>query len=177
MLIVTTAATVEPVTVAEAKAHLRETGTENDTLIGGLITAAREAVEMNTGRALAAAAYRWASEDDIEVLMHLPLWPVATVTAVSYEDADGARQTMAVDDYTLDGDRATVAIVPPDYGVNLSVSFTVAPSNIPVALKQSILLLVGDMFANAEATITGDTVAVNPAVDRLMTPYRVNLGL
>jgi uncharacterized phiE125 gp8 family phage protein len=176
MLIVTTAATVEPVTLAEAKAHLRVTHSSDDALITALIPAAREAVEQATGRALAAAAYRWASEDTDT--LRLPLWPVDTVTAVSYEDGDGARQTMDAADYTLDGDRARVTVdEPPDYGVRWSVSFTVAPTNLPAALKHAVLLLVGDLYANAEATITDQSVAANPAVDRLLSPYRVNLGL
>jgi uncharacterized phiE125 gp8 family phage protein len=178
MLIVTTAATVEPVTLAEAKAHLRVTHSSDDDLITALIPAAREAVEQATGRALAAAAYRWASEDDINTALRLPLWPVATVTAVSYEDGDGARQTMDPADYTLDGDRSLVTIdEPPDYGVRWSVSFTVAPANVPVAVKHAILLLVGDLYVNAEATMNGDSVADNPAADRLLYPYRVSLGV
>lgn len=177
MLIVTTAATVEPVTLAEAKAHLRVTDSSSDTLIGALITAAREAVEQNTGRALAAAEYRHASEEEIASLNRLPLWPVDSVSEVSYADADGARVVIDPADYVVDGDRATVALVPPTDGTRLSVVFAVDPSNTPVALKQAILLLIGDMFANSEATITGESVAHNPAVDRLLGPYRVNLGV
>lgn len=176
MLIVTTAATVEPVTLAEAKAHLRVTDSSSDTLIGALITAAREAVEQNTGRALAAAEYRHASEEEIGVLNRLPLWPVDSVSEVSYADADGARVVIDPADYVVDGDRSTVALVPPN-GDRLSVDFAVAPAHVPVALKQAILLVIGDMLANTEATITGETVADNPAVDRLLYPYRVNLGL
>jgi uncharacterized phiE125 gp8 family phage protein len=176
MLIVTTAATVEPVTLTEAKAQLRETGTANDTMIGALITAAREAVELETGRALAAAAYRWASTDAMAEVMRLPLWPVATLTAVSYEDADGARQTMDAADYSLDADRAQVTLELPDFGINPSFSFTVSPTNIPVALKQAILLIVADLYANTEATST-EILSANPTVSRLLALNRVNYGV
>jgi len=173
MLIVTTPATVEPVTATEAKSRLRVTHSSDDTLLGALITSAREAAEMHTGRALAAAAYRWVSTEDEGATLRLPLWPVATVTSVSYEDADGARQTMDSADYTLDSDRAVVYIgTMPDYAVNWSVSFTTAPSNIPGAIKDAVILFVGDLYENPEAMLDNNSGAV-----RLLFPYRINLGV
>lgn len=177
MLVTVTAAATEPITLAEAKAHLRITHSADDTMIGALVSAAREAVEMNTGRALAAAEYRWASDDAIDSAMRLPLWPLDAVSAVSYEDADGARVLLDASAYAVDADRATVVLTPPSGGSALSVTFTVAPTNIPAPLKAAILLLVGDLYENAEATIVGTIVADNPTVDRLLYPYRVNLGL
>lgn len=177
MLIVTVAATVEPVTLTEAKAHLRVTHSSDDTLIGSLITAAREAAEQITGRALAAATYRWASEGEIAAEMRLPLWPVATVTTVSYEDADGVRQTMDSGDYALDGDRAVVALTPPEGGSKLSVTFTVAPTLVPEAVKSAIKLMVEDLYVNTGGVITGETVEQNPAAERILHLQRVNLGL
>lgn len=78
MLRVVTQATDEPVTLAEAKLHLRADGDDSDTLIGALITAAREIVERQTGYALAAASYEWTPEGDRTE--PLPIWP-GTVTS------------------------------------------------------------------------------------------------
>jgi uncharacterized phiE125 gp8 family phage protein len=168
MLIVTTAATVEPVTLAEAKAHLRVTHTSDDALIGALITAAREDAEQITGRALAAASYRWASSETVSSVLRLPLWPVSAVTALTYEDADGARQTMASGDYTLDSDRSTVTIDPlPDFIANVSVAFDVAPDAVPETCKSAIKMLVEHMYAGTDRT----------AADRLLHLQRVNLGV
>jgi hypothetical protein len=49
---------IEPILLAEMKAHLRVTDTDNDTLITGLITGAREWVEDYTGRALIDQTWR-----------------------------------------------------------------------------------------------------------------------
>lgn len=64
MLRVVAQAAVEPVTLLEAKAHLRVDDGDSDTLIGSLITSAREIVERQTGYALAAASYEWTPEGD-----------------------------------------------------------------------------------------------------------------
>lgn len=172
MLSVVTPAAAEPVSLAEAKAHLRVTHSLDDTLIGSLISAARERVEMNTGRALAAASYLWAAGDNWRCL---PLWPVASITAATYVDSDGARVNLPA--YTLDANRSTITL---DDGAVLqgdrvNVEFDTDPENIPAALKAAILLIVGDLYANTEEG--GERLEANPAVDRLVFPYRVNLGL
>lgn len=176
-LIVVTPAAVEPVTVAEAKEHLRVTHSADDSLIGALITAAREAVEMETSRALAAATYRYVGEGDLLDELRIPLWPVASVSAVTYEDTAGDRQTLAGADYALDADRSLLLIDPLPVGCRPSVTFAVTPTSIPTAVVAAIKLLVADMYANAESHITGTIVAENTTVDRLLYPHRVTLGV
>ena len=75
-------ATVEPVTLAEAKAHLRIDDNDSDTLVSACITAAREVVERQTGYALAEAGYEWTPEGDRTT--PLPVWP-GTVTSADGE--------------------------------------------------------------------------------------------
>ena len=172
MLTVTTAATVEPVTLAEAKAHLYVTHDSDDALIGALISAARERVELNTGRALAAASYLWAAGCDWRVL---PLFPVDSVTSATYDSGDGTRIDLPA--YTLDTARNTITLENDAVlsGGAVNIEFDTAPAIVPAALKAAILLIVGDLYANREEH--GDALAANPAVDRLIYPYRVNLGV
>lgn len=134
MLRVTTAATAEPVTLAEAKQHLYVTHNSDDALIGAFITAARETVERQTAYALATASYEWTPEGG----RTSPL-PIAPGTVTSAADA-------------------------------YPITFDTVPGPAPAALKAAILLLVGDLYANREAS--GDKLEENPAVQNLMFPYR-----
>ncbi|HWK38638.1 MAG TPA: head-tail connector protein, partial [Hyphomicrobium sp.] len=57
-LVITSAPAVEPVTVSEAKAHLRVDGTAEDTLIGSLILTSRLHIEAALGLALMTQSWR-----------------------------------------------------------------------------------------------------------------------
>ena len=73
----------EPITTAEAKSHLRVTISDDDTLIDGLITAAREHVELFCGRSFAQHTYR-ADIADFHDEMVLPYRPIQSITNIKY---------------------------------------------------------------------------------------------
>lgn len=174
MLTLVTPATVEPVSLATAKAHLRLTHASDDVMVTRLVTAAREYVENFTQRALAVATYR-AGFDAFPADFVLPLQPVSTITDVSYRDTNGVRQVLA--DYTFDAFRSTLQTLSTwPYGSNVEVQFTTAPGNVPEALKHAILLVLGDLYEHAESQST-DQLHANPAAERLMWPYRLGLGV
>lgn len=174
MLIVTTPAVAEPISLADAKAHLRVVHSGDDTLIAGLISTAREHVERYTGRALAVASYTYASTD--ETAWALPLCP-ATISAATYMRG-GTRVPLPA--YTYDAARNEVTL---DSGAALdgdriNYDFTTAPTaGLPAPLRSAMLLLIGDLYENAEGQITAVSVAENPTLVRLMFPFRENIGL
>lgn len=93
--------TAEPISVTEAKTHVRVTGTDDDTLIGALITVAREYIESATGRALVLQTWDW-TRDRFATRLDVPLSPLRSVVSVKYNDSDGTEQTLATSGYTVD---------------------------------------------------------------------------
>ncbi|EKF19777.1 hypothetical protein NA2_05533 [Nitratireductor pacificus pht-3B] len=94
---------VEPVTLVEAKAHLRIAHAGEDELLNGLIRAAREEVETTTGSALINQSWRMVLDDwprDALLLLRRP--PVRQIISVTVFDADGAGSVLDPARYHLD---------------------------------------------------------------------------
>jgi hypothetical protein len=47
---------------------------------------------------------------------------------------------------------------------------------VPAAVKMAMLLIVGDLYFNRESTVD-KAASRNPAMDMLLYPYRVGLGI
>lgn len=173
----------EPVTLTEAKAQLGVTHSNDDTLITSLITAARQACEAEMNRALIYS--QWELRLDCfpdEIIVPRP--PLYSVSSVQYVDADGATQTLAASSYQVDT-RSEPGRIKPAYGAAwpvtregiynaVTVTFwagyapvevgspTDFSGNVPRAIKQAVLLTVGDLYANRESVVVGPgSLAVN----------------
>lgn len=198
-----TAPTVDPVILADAKTHLRVTSTDEDSYITGLISAATAALDGDSG-ALGRALCQQTWDYKIDRFpygndpIRLPLPPVQSVTSVTYLDSSGNSQTLATSSYRvlLGGDweprierefnipwpvtrqvREAVTIryvagyapttdSPPDYR-----------ANVPTAIKQAILLMVGHFYQNRESVIVGARAAaveIPQGVESLIARFRVN---
>ena len=97
------APTAEPLHLAEAKAHLRQTLTEEDTLIVALIAAARAHVETFTRLALVTRTLTWRFDAfPARGWLEFPVAPVRKVNSVKYIDTDGVQQTWSAASYRLD---------------------------------------------------------------------------
>lgn len=180
---VTTPPSDEPVTLTEAKLHLRaDSDTADDTLITALIQAAREHVEAVCERALMPQTWTERRFGFPDVLT-LRGGAVSAVVSVKYVDADGAQQTLDPTTYLADL-TTEPATVSPVYGTQwpvarqqvgaVSVEYTVGyadAASVPAALKAAILLIVGDLYANREAKVDAKMIE-NRAVSRLLFPYK-----
>src|SRR5262245_14714134 len=99
-------AAAEPVTLAEAKAHLRVTDDAEDDYINTLITTARSAVEAFTGRALITQRFvlglsAW-PRDARRPWVDLPRPPLVAVTEVTVYDAAGTPTVWNAVQYSAD---------------------------------------------------------------------------
>jgi uncharacterized phiE125 gp8 family phage protein len=181
----TVAPATNPVTLTEAKAHCRVDHTDDDTLIGLLISSATAHLDGYAGilgRALVTQTWRQDFGGFSDPL-RLALCPVASISSITYFDADNATQTLAGSVYGLFTDEfgAYVALKPDQsfpsvYSREDAVSVTyvagVADSDVPAPIKHAILLLVGHWYANREAVSESQMSELPMAVDALIRPYR-----
>lgn len=104
-LVAITPPRAEPVSLVEAKAHLNVDISADDTLITGLIAAARAAAENIAGRAMVLQTWDLVLDgfpSGATCPIEIPLPPLRSVTSISYIDVDGVTQTWAAADYTVD---------------------------------------------------------------------------
>src|SRR6185369_1494353 len=172
----TVAPTAEPVSRAEAKAHVRQDSTADDDQLDGLIKAARHYCERWTGRAFVTST--WALTLDCLPCggdaLRLPKSPAIAVSSITYTDTAGATQTLSSTLYQVDVTTEPARIIPA-YGQvwpttrsqlgAVTVTFTAgygAASAVPQPIKQAMLLLIGSWYENREAVIKGTIVAELP---------------
>lgn len=85
--------TAEPVTRQEVRDYLRLDGTDDYSIIDGLIVAARKYAEMVTRRQLVTATWRL-TLDKFPRRLELPFAPLSHVVAIRYIDTDGTLTTL-----------------------------------------------------------------------------------
>lgn len=186
-------ATDEPITLAEAKLHLKVDVTDDDDLITALISAAREWCENYTRRSYCDRTLTLRM-DHFPTGIKLPRGPVLSVTSITYIDTDGNSQTLATDQYQVDTYGVPARITPPVGivwpvtkigGLNgVSVLYSAGygtggspfdASVVPASLKAAMKLLIGHWYMNREAVSAASTPPqmVPMAVTSLLAPLEV----
>lgn len=113
---VMTAPAAMPVTLAEAKLDARIDGSDEDTLLTGLIAAATAEAEDLAGRSFVTRTLELALDEwPADGLIRLPLPPAASVVSVKHYDGAGTLQTVAGSNYVAVLD-VTPGIVAPAAG-------------------------------------------------------------
>ena len=186
-LILTTAPASEPVSLAEAKAHLRVDATDEDTLINTLITAARTHLEVTLSRAFITQTWTWWRDAwPAARRLALPIAPVQAVSAVRAYAADDTATTLDAASYSLDAASDPARIVlgqgvswPPvgraanGAEIVFTAGYGAAPADVPAPLRQAILLLVAHWYERREPVLVGERGAEIPeGIGALLAPYR-----
>ncbi len=186
-LVMTSGPAVEPVSLAEAKAHLRVDSTAEDALIQSLVVTSRLHIEAALGLALIAQSWsyfldRWPKTGRVL----LPLSPVGAITAIRVWSANGASQSLDTAGFYLDGSGLPPRLVTladtarpyPGRPVNgieiaLTAGFGVQPGDVPAPIRHALLLLVAHWYENREPVeIGGSSNAIPAMVSELLAPYR-----
>lgn len=175
----------EPVSVAEAQAHLRVDAADDVAHISALITVARQHIERVCERALITQTWRLSLASFPAGGICLPGGLVTEVTSVAYTDANGADTPLSGSAYQTDLDSQPARLVPAvgtswpatqgdklnAVRVTYKVGYATA-SAVPAPIKAALLLIVGELYELREGTVIGASIEDNPAVRRLLMPYK-----
>lgn len=172
--VIVTPPEILPVSLLEAKAHLRVDFSDDDSLIEGLIEAATDHLDGWTGilgRCL--VEQTWAETLDSGSCA-LGLGPVIEIVSV---EAGG--ETVDPSLYGLRTDAGGRSYVDCAISGPVTVTYTAGYANtdddqstVPAALKAAIMLLVGHWYHNREAVVSSSVSELPLAVASLIAPYR-----
>lgn len=181
-----TAPISEPISLIEAKAHCRVDGTDDDTLIGLYIQAARAKAENYTGSAIITQVWDQSIDEFPEAEIELTKPPVTSITSVTYIDESGVAVVMPSTDYTLDTTYpcwllpAVAADWPTtrDQANAVTIRYVTGyshPAVVPGDIRAWLLLSVGYLWAQRESHDVSGRVAEIPGnfMRSLLDPYRV----
>lgn len=199
------AATAEPISLAEAREHLRvvpyipdsaeEFVHPDDQLIMAMLSAAREHCEAFTGLSLAAKTYEQASNrfpcnGRGLPLLHPPLIEVETVTYGNRSNDVLSPSDFSVNEWTepqsiyVEGDWPSIAPGIALVRVRFRAGYRTTDADsddpalpLPFALRAAILLTLGHLYENREATTTESLKELPLGVEALLRPLRVRLGM
>lgn len=188
-----TAPTVDCVSLADAKAHLRVDHSEDDGLIKAFIAAAVNHLDGYggiLGRALMAQEWRqslpfWPASRSVELV----LAPALSIVKVEVLPSDGGSAVTVGDTayrlvgagsvaprllFNLDAALPSPACAPDAVSITFAAGYGTEADKLPPALKSAILLMVGDLWRFRDSVQLGPSTAIpmSTTVDRLIAPFR-----
>ena len=172
----------EPVSLDEARAHLRLESGEDDYL-SDLIAAARRHCESFQGRAYVTQTWDLYLDAFPGGCIKVPLPPLQSVTFIKYKDSCGVLQTLGTYDYVVDA-YSEPGLIFLAYGKSwpstypeanaVQIRFVAgygAASDVPPEIKQAILLKIADLYENRGDEQAG--TRMEDAVESLLWPDRI----
>ena len=163
----------EPLTLSEVKLNLRLDTSSEDTLLSGLIVAAREYVEDCTGLVLTPRTVT-ETAPQLGRWVDLSSWPVSGVSEIRYPLA-GVMTPLATSAWLVSTKRRPVRLLPSSFGWGVSGTTLVAapglpveidvaagfatPGDVPQSIRQAMQLLVAHWYANRSSAEVGARAA------------------
>lgn len=167
----TTPAAAVAITTADAKAHLRITHSDEDSIIDRYVAAATEFVETRTTRSLINTTwteYFHGFPVDESQCLRLTKAPLSVVNSIKYHDSDDVLQTWSTDDYDVHTPRrlAGRVAVTPGYTwptvrtdrpytvlVEYVAGYGASAAAIPPEVLEAVYLVLDDMFRFRGASV------------------------
>lgn len=157
-----------PVSLADAKAHLRVTNTDQNDLITDLIWGAVEAFEKRANVCLSAQTWKAFLDKGYE---YIEIWkyPVTGIARIEYYDDDNSIQTLSTDEYFHNVDTGSVGDysprpcviridgdIPSTYERDdaMIITFTAGYSTIDYDVKQALYAWIFRMYENPNDPVT-----------------------
>ncbi len=187
-LVLTSPAALEPVSIAEAKDHLRVDHSDEDAYISSLILTSRLHIEAALSLVLIHQSWTWTFDawPKRSQSVTLPLRPVSAITGISILASDGAPTAMPASDYELDGNHVPPRLLrttsqwpkPGKVHAGIEISFVAGfgptADDVPQPVRHALLLLVAHWYEHRDPIEIGsDKTSVPEAVSTLLKPYRV----
>jgi uncharacterized phiE125 gp8 family phage protein len=177
----------EPVTLAEAKLHLKVDDDAEDTLITSFIAAARAQCEHILGRSLITQTWELVLDSFPAGSIELFNPAIISVTSVKYIDAlTNLEVTLTANQYVLDKDSepgwidAAIGVSWPETALisnAVRVRYTAgygAAGDVPESIKQWIKMAIGVWFKNREASVeSAITTLPHDFYGALLDRYRI----
>lgn len=180
-----------PLTLDEARTHVRQDVSDDDVWLSDAIAAATELIEAQTGRQLIAATSRlvldaWPSCGWIDI----PAPPLIGITSVAYVDSAGDTQTWASSNYRVSapaGPRCargrlslasgiswpTTLAVADAITITLTHGYGASALSVPLALKQAMRMLIAHWYDQRSAVVMGSiSKPIELAFAALIAPYK-----
>jgi len=164
-----------PISLADAKEHLRITHGIHDDMIESLIWGAARQFENRSNEVLSAQTWDLTLYQ-AEVLERVQFFkfPVTSITSVSYYDGDDSAQSVSSDDYTLfkNGKPASIIFdsVPTTYDRDdsMTIRFVAGYTTLPYDIELALLAKIFRLYENP-----GDPVDEKVSFfDKVVRDYR-----
>ena len=185
---------LEPITLDQAKDHMRVEATEDNALVTASVMAARQHIERYLDRTLVGKTISFKFSRFFENRIEVPRPPFRRTISLTYLDSSNQKQTLVngtdfVDNTTEPFANSTFnasGFIQPAFNkiwpLTLDTESSVellfeagyqTPKDVPADIKHAMLLLVGQYYSFRESLHEGTNVVVLPlGIERILSPFR-----
>lgn len=177
----------EPVTLQEAKDHLRITGSDEDALLTTFIEVAREYCEEYQNKAYITQTWDLSLDEFPKSPYSLPKPPLQSISSIKYYDQDGTEHEFNASNYLVDtasvkgrvslayGKSWPSVTLQPINGVVIQfvAGYGDATTDVPERIRNAIKVLIGQIYENREATDIKEHLEIPFAVHAILGLDRI----